>query len=99
MQAILKGGSLKAEEGYRSTVPKAYNDYYNGVLARSQKGITARRYASPSALLTAQLRSAFKALGTLPRDKQYWWFKYADYFYSLSQSDKFDVFVKTIKGH
>ena len=47
-----------------------------------------RKYASPTALLTAQLKELFVAFG----DK----YKYATYYNKLSQTDKFETFVRVI---
>ncbi|MDB5062013.1 MAG: hypothetical protein JWP67_1856, partial [Mucilaginibacter sp.] len=93
LQNILNGGSLKPEPGYKpSYATKANADYQNKLLTKARCGFATRRYASPSDLLTAQLKAVFTALGTMPKDKYY----FADYFYKLSQTEHLSTFARLI---
>ena len=97
LQNILQRGTLDAEAGYQPTsftkaIAMAQNKMINKVLV----GFMTRKYASPTALLTAQLKELFTAFGITPRDKYYFWYSYADYFSKLSQTDKFETFVRVI---
>jgi tetratricopeptide (TPR) repeat protein len=93
LQNILNGGSLKPEPGYKpSYATKATADYQNKLLTKALSGFATRRYASPSELLTAQLKAVFTALGTMPKDKYY----FADYFYKLSQTEYLPTFARLI---
>jgi tetratricopeptide (TPR) repeat protein len=93
LQNILSGGSLKPEPGYKpSYATKATADYQNKLLANALSGFATRRYASPSELLTAQLKAVFTALGTMPKDK----YHFADYFYKLSPTEHLPTFARLI---
>ncbi|MDB5000031.1 MAG: tetratricopeptide repeat protein [Mucilaginibacter sp.] len=93
LQNILNGGSLKPEPGYKpSLTTKATADYQNKLLTKALSGFATRRYASPSDLLTAQLKAVFTALGTMPKDRYY----FADYFYKLSQTEHLPTFARLI---
>jgi tetratricopeptide (TPR) repeat protein len=92
LQNILQRGTLQAEAGYRPTAAtKAAAFAQNKVITKVLAGFMTRKYASPTALLTAQLKELFAAFGT--QDKPYW---LADYFYKLSQTDNFETFVRLI---
>jgi tetratricopeptide (TPR) repeat protein len=97
LQNILQRGSLQTEEGYQPTsVTKAEAFTQNKMINKVLVGFMTRKYASPTALLTAQLKELVTAFGTMPRDKYYFWYSYADYFSKLSQTDKFEAFVRVI---
>jgi tetratricopeptide (TPR) repeat protein len=92
LQNILQRGSLQAEAGYEpSPATKAEAMLQNRLINKVLAGFMTRRYASPTALLTAQLKELFAAFATQP--KPYW---LAGYFYKLSLTDDFPAFVKTI---
>jgi tetratricopeptide (TPR) repeat protein len=89
LQNILQRGSLQAEEGYQPTsATKAEAFTQNKVINKVLSGFMTRKYASPTALLTAQLKELFTAFG----DK----YKYAAYYNKLSQTDNFETFVRVI---
>lgn len=92
LQNILNGGSLKTEPGYKPTVSvKTAAAYQNQLLSKALAGFATRRFASPTDLLAAQLKSVFCALGTA-KDKYY----FADYFYKLSQTDNLPTYARVI---
>jgi len=89
LQNILQRGSLQAETGYEPTsATKAEAFTQNKVINKVLSGFMTRKYASPTALLTAQLKELFTAFG----DK----YKYAAYYNKLSQTDSFESFVRVI---
>jgi tetratricopeptide (TPR) repeat protein len=89
LQNILQRGSLQAEEGYQPTpATKAEAMLQNRLINKVLAGFMTRKYASPTALLTAQLKELFMAFG----DK----YKYAAYYNKLSQTDNFETFVRVI---
>lgn len=89
LQNILQRGSLQTEEGYQPTsATKAEAFTQNKIINKVLAGFMTRKYASPTALLTAQLKELFAAFG----DK----YKYAVYYNGLSQTDNFETFVKII---
>lgn len=96
LQQILQGGVLKPEPGYKTGVPKAYLDQYNGVLTKALAPFATRKYSTAADLLSAQLTAVFAAFGTLPRDKTYYWHANADCFYKLSQTDNMRAFARYI---
>ncbi|MBD1393860.1 tetratricopeptide repeat protein [Mucilaginibacter glaciei] len=97
LQNILNGGALKPEPGYKSSAAvKALASYQNLLLTKALAGFATRRYASPTDLLATQLKAVFGALGSMPRDKYFAWYGFADYFYKLSQTDNFSTFIKVI---
>jgi tetratricopeptide (TPR) repeat protein len=97
LQNILQRGSLQPEEGYQPTsFTKAIAMVQNRLINKVLAGFMTRKYASPTALLTAQLKELSTAFGIMPRDKYYFWYSYADYFSKLSQTDKFETFVRVI---
>nr|WP_067061339.1 tetratricopeptide repeat protein [Mucilaginibacter sp. L294] len=89
LQNILQRGSLQAEAGYEPTpATKAEAMMQNKLITKVLAGFMTRKYASPTALLTAQLKELFTAFG----DK----YKYAVYYNKLSQTDNFEPFVRVI---
>jgi len=89
LQNILQRGSLQTEEGYQPTsATKADAFTQNKVINKVLAGFMTRKYASPTALLTAQFKELFAAFG----DK----YKYAVYYNGLSQTDNFETFVRII---
>lgn len=89
LQNILQRGNLQAEEGYQpAAATKAEAMAQNKLITKVLAGFMTRKYASPTALLTAQLKELFVAFG----DK----YKYAAYYNRLSQTDKFEAFVRVI---
>ncbi|MES2064477.1 MAG: tetratricopeptide repeat protein [Bacteroidota bacterium] len=89
LQNILQRGSLQAEAGYEPTsATKAEAFTQNKVVNKVLSGFMTRKYSSPTALLTAQLKELFTAFG----DK----YKYATYYNKLSQTDSFEPFVRVI---
>ncbi|MET3977662.1 tetratricopeptide (TPR) repeat protein [Mucilaginibacter sp. UYP25] len=93
LQNMLQRGTLEAEVGYIPTATtKAEAFAQNKTITKALAGFMTRKYASPTALLTAQLKELFAAFAITP-GKQY---KYAQFFYKLSQTDNFDTFVRVI---
>ena len=89
LQNILQRGSLQVEEGYQPTpATKAEAMAQNKLITKVLAGFMTRKYASPTALLTAQLKELFVAFGDN--------YKYAAYYNKLSQTDSFETFVKVI---
>lgn len=89
LQNILQRGSLQAEEGYQPTsATKTEAFTQNKIINKVLAGFMTRKYASPTALLSAQLKELFAAFG----DK----YKYAAYYNKLSQTDYFETFVRVI---
>jgi tetratricopeptide (TPR) repeat protein len=89
LQNILQRGSLKTEEGYQPTsATKAEAFTQNKVINKVLSGFMTRKYASPTALLTAQLKELFAAFG--------YKYQYAAYYNKLSQTDNFETFVRVI---
>lgn len=89
LQNILQRGNLQAEEGYQpAAATKAEAMAQNKLITKVLAGFMTRKYTSPTALLTAQLKELFVAFG----DK----YKYAAYYNRLSQTDKFEAFVRVI---
>jgi tetratricopeptide (TPR) repeat protein len=89
LQNILQKGTLPPEPGYQPppTVKAealAQNKIINKVLA----GFITRKYASQTALLTAQLKELFSAFGD--------GYMFGAYFSKLAQTDNFPVFVRVI---
>ncbi|MBB5396966.1 tetratricopeptide repeat protein [Mucilaginibacter sp. AK015] len=92
LQNILQRGTLAPESGYQpAPATKAEAVAQNKLITKVLAGFMTRKYASATALLTAQLKELFTAFGTQP--KPYW---LAGYFYKLSQTSDFDAFVKLI---
>jgi tetratricopeptide (TPR) repeat protein len=89
LQNILQRGSLQTEEGYEPTsATKADAFAQNKLITKVLAGFMTRKYASPTALLTAQLKELFTAFA----DK----YNYAAYYNKLSQTDNFETFVRVI---
>jgi tetratricopeptide (TPR) repeat protein len=89
LQNILQRGTLQAEAGYQPTpAVKAEAFAQNKAITKVLAGFMTRKYASQTALLTAQLKELFTAFGSK--------YKFADYYYRLSQSDNFETFVRVI---
>ncbi|MCO5935542.1 tetratricopeptide repeat protein [Mucilaginibacter sp. RB4R14] len=92
LQNILQRGTLEAEVGYISTAAtKAEAFAQNKITTKVLAGFMTRKYASPTALLSAQLRELFTIFATQPKP-----YRYSPYFYKLSQTDNFETFVKVI---
>jgi len=84
---ILQGGALKPEPGVKPTYPPAFINYYNQIIAKAIAPFSKRRYASAGDLLSAQLSAVFASIGSMPRDKYYFWYALADYFNKLPQTN------------
>ncbi|MFD0766715.1 tetratricopeptide repeat protein [Mucilaginibacter lutimaris] len=92
LQNILQRGTLEAEVGYiPAAATKAEAFAQNKVITKVLAGFMTRKYASPTALLTAQLKDLFAAFAMQPKP-----YKFSQYFYKLSQTEHFDTFVKLI---
>ncbi|MEB0263815.1 tetratricopeptide repeat protein [Mucilaginibacter sp. 10I4] len=93
LQNILLRGTLEAEVGYQpNAATKAEAFAQNKIITKVLAGFMTRKYTSPTALLTAQLKNLFAAFEATT-GKPY---KYAPYFFKLSQTDNFETFVKVI---
>jgi tetratricopeptide (TPR) repeat protein len=89
LQNILQRGSLQTEEGYQPTpATKTEAMAQNKLITKVLAGFMTRKYASPTALFTAQVKELFAAFG----DK----YKYAAYYNKLSQTDRFETFARVI---
>jgi len=89
LQNILQRGTLQAEAGYQPTpAVKAEAFAQNKAITKVLTGFMTRKYASPTALLTAQLKELFTAFGNR--------YKFADYYYKLSQTDNLPTFARVI---
>lgn len=89
LQNILQRGTLQAEAGYQPTATvKAEAFAQNKAITKILAGFMTRKYASPTALLTAQLKELFTAFGSK--------YKFADYYYKLSQTDNLPTFARVI---
>ncbi|MES2267910.1 MAG: tetratricopeptide repeat protein [Bacteroidota bacterium] len=90
LQNILQRGTLEAEIGYQPTAAtKAEAFAQNKIITKVLASFMTRKYASQTALLTAQLKELFAAFANQPRP-----YKYSQYFYKLSQTDNFDPFIR-----
>jgi cytochrome c-type biogenesis protein CcmH/NrfG len=90
LQNILNGGSLKPEPGYKaSAATKVQAAKQNALLSKALAGFAARRYTSPAALLTAQLKAAFAAATANN-------YTFAAYLDELAQTEHCETFVRTI---
>jgi tetratricopeptide (TPR) repeat protein len=88
LQRILQGGVLKPEPGEaKSLAIEAGVAAQNKAITKALAPFATRRYASAGDLLTAQLSAVFGALGSMPRDKYYFWYTLADYFGKLPQTN------------
>ncbi|QKJ32208.1 hypothetical protein HQ865_21395 [Mucilaginibacter mali] len=97
IQHILQGGALKPEPGQKTDPFVAkLAAVQNAVITKALAPFAKRRYASAGDLLTAQLNAIFNALGTMPRDKEYYWYRLADYFNKLSQSPNMPAFARLV---
>ncbi|RYU89530.1 tetratricopeptide repeat protein [Mucilaginibacter terrigena] len=93
LQNILQRGTLEAEEGYQPTsATKAEAFTQNKSITKVLAGFMTRKYASQTALLTAQLKELFAALGSVTVKP----YRYAQYYNDLSQTDSFETFVRVI---
>ena len=89
LQNILQRGTLQAEAGYQPTpAVKAEAFAQNKAITKVLAGFMTRKYASPTALLTAQLKELLTAFGSK--------YKFADYYYKLSQTDNLPTFARVI---
>ncbi|WP_454804365.1 tetratricopeptide repeat protein [Mucilaginibacter phyllosphaerae] len=89
LQNILQRGTLPAEAGYQPTsATKAEAFAQNKIITKALAGFTTRKYASPTALLTAQLKELYAAFGDH--------YRYSAYYNKLAQSGKFETFVRVI---
>lgn len=93
LQAILQGGALKPEQGYRpDAATKLAANWQMQLVGKALLGFATRRYASPTDLLTAQLKAIFEAAA----DDNKYKYAFANYYKALSQSDNMEAFARTI---
>ncbi|GGH22357.1 tetratricopeptide repeat protein [Mucilaginibacter phyllosphaerae] len=89
LQNILQRGTLPAETGYQPTsATKAEAFAQNKIITKALSGFMTRKYASPTALLTAQLKELYAAFGDH--------YRYSAYYNKLAHSDNFETFVRVI---
>lgn len=89
LQNILQRGTLPPEPGYQPTpAVKAEALAQNKIINKILAGFITRKYASQTALLTAQLKELFSAFGD--------GYMFAASFNKLAQTDSFPAFVKVI---
>jgi tetratricopeptide (TPR) repeat protein len=89
LQNILQKGTLPPEPGYQPTpAVKAEALAQNKVINEVLAGFMTRKYASQTALLTAQLKELFTAFGD--------GYMFAAYFNKLAQTDNLPAFVRVI---
>lgn len=84
LQNILSQGILKPEPGYSPTpILRKLSDYQNNILAKALTTVAIKKTASQTDKFAARLSAVFNALSAIPRDKNYSWYKLADYFAKL----------------
>lgn len=92
LQNILQRGTLEAEAGYIPTAATKVEAFaQNKLITKVLSGFMTRKYASPTPLLSAQLKELFVAFAAQPKP-----YRYAQYFNKLSQTGNFDSFVRVI---